>query len=54
MYIKLSQKVEVEHHLYLSTKQNISFQNQVFPILKICPSNITLLQKTKDARISKK
>ena len=41
MYIKLSQKVEVEYHLQFSTTQNISFENQAFPILKICRPNIT-------------
>ena len=29
------------------------FENQPLAILMICPPNITLLQKTKNARISK-
>ena len=37
----------------LSTAKIISFENQPLAILKICPPNITLLQKTKNSRISK-
>ena len=37
----------------LNTSQRISPENQPVAILKICPPNITLLQKTKNPRISK-
>ena len=35
------------------TKQNIHFDNQALPILKIRPPYITLLQKTKNVKIIK-
>ena len=38
----------------LTTKQNIHFENQALPILKIRPPYITLLQKTKNVKIIKK
>ena len=37
----------------LTTKQNIHFENQALPILKIRPPYITLLQKTKNVKIIK-
>ena len=38
---------------WLKTKQNIHFENQALPILKIRPLYITLLQKTKNVKIMK-
>ena len=35
----------------LRTKQNIHFENQALPILKIRPAYITLLQKTENVKI---
>ena len=35
----------------LRTKQNIHFENQALPILKMRPAYITLLQKTKNVKI---
>ena len=40
-------------NLKLNTAQNISSQNQVLPLLKIRPLNITLLWKTKNVWNSK-
>ena len=37
----------------MSTKQNIHFENQASPILKIRRRNITLLQKLKSVKSSK-
>ena len=37
----------------MTTKQNIHFENQALPILKIRPPYITLLQKTKNVKIIK-